>query len=477
MREKVLVFGSIFSIAPRIADLLKREFEVIEYEFEDACQSGRPEVSTVFTGELLSDALVLHRARWVVFTSESLLYISSSSVFDGLLNELMACKRLAGVSLAYVNIAEPIVVGERQCIQTLTGDSDYARRVSILSESLVGVADTVIDVVSVYTSEDDRWGQNFLRLLFDLSCDQSVEIRESGRLWEVFSADEVAGALIPRLSRPGAVRLTCGPYPGGLRAFCAAATLEFKGWLSGQNVTLPEHYGKQNESNTPLGHESRGSGLPAVIRQSRCAVNYLYRKDPSATFGVETIADFRNKLGNALSRSIPREVVAGANMVLPVPETGRIYAQGLAKTLGLPYVEAIYKSDLMRSFDIESSDVRREFLYSRLTVVPGLVTGKSVIVVDEAIFTGATLKVVSRLLRDGGARSVYFAIPSPESRYSCKFNMQPKRALLADYVRNEDLPSYFDVQGVFFQEMDVFMKSIEQDGPQCVACFVQKGRL
>jgi amidophosphoribosyltransferase len=163
-------------------------------------------------------------------------------------------------------------------------------------------------------------------------------------------------------------------------------------------------------------------------------------------------------------------------MIVPVPETGKIYAQGLAAALGLPYKEGIYKSDRKRSFDIESFDERREFLFSRLNVVPGLLMGKSVIVVDEAIFTGATLKVVSHLLQQAGVVRVYFAIPSPEARYECKFNMQPKRNLLSEYVRKDDLWSYFNVQAVYFQDDVTFIQSIEQDGPQCVACFIQRGR-
>lgn len=162
-------------------------------------------------------------------------------------------------------------------------------------------------------------------------------------------------------------------------------------------------------------------------------------------------------------------------MIIPVPETGKAYAQGLATALGLPYVEGLYKADRKRSFDIENFDERREFLFSRLNVVPDLLMGKSVIVVDEAIFTGATLKVVSYLLRQAGVRNVYFAIPSPEARYECKFNMQPKRNLLSEYVRKEALWSYFNVQAVFFQDDLAFIQSIEQDGPQCVACFIQRG--
>jgi amidophosphoribosyltransferase len=474
MREKVLIFGANFPIATRIADLVRRDFEVILYEFSASSESVQKQVSTEFTGEILSSALALHEARYVVFTSESLLYILSPSAFSGLLDEFRACKRLAGTYLAFVDIAEPIVAEAGRSIKVLQGDSDYGVRLALLREALVAVVDCVIQVQSVYTPEEDLWGQNFLRLLFDAKEVKPIEVRKSAGNWEAFSADEVARELVSRLGSAGTTRLSLGPYCGGLQAFCATATHEYTSWVASQTSVQSNKTPNLLASSVHRLEAPIHTGLHVVARQSHCSVNYLYRKAPEESFGTRNIAHFRKELGRALARSIPIEVVGSVDMIVPVPETGKIYAQGLAQSLCLPYVEAIYKADRKRSFDIESFDERREFLYSRLSVVPGLLEGKSVIVVDEAIFTGATLKVVSRLLWDEGALCVYFEIPSPEARYSCKFNMQPRRGLLSQYVRKEDLRSYFDVQGVFFQDEEVFIQSIDQDGPQCVACFIQR---
>jgi adenine/guanine phosphoribosyltransferase-like PRPP-binding protein len=475
MREKVLVFGANFPLATRIADLFRREFDVTTYNFSSFRDSGQVEVDTAFTGDLLSSALTSTGASYVLFTSESLLYVHSEAMLNGLLDELQACKRHAGIHLAYVDIAEPIVVGSGQVIHSFKSDSAYAKRLAILRESLTGVADSVLQVNSVYSPENDLWGQNFLHLLFDAKEGTTVEVVKSSSDWEPLSADEVAQTLVSRLNRAGTQHLSHGPYPGGLEAFCATVTAEFMHWSDVQIARWP-HVDANERSVVPQKSEPVQAGLHAVTRQARCAVNYLYRKAPEDAFGRRSIAQFRFELGNALARSIPQDVVASVDMIVPVPETGKIYAQGLASALGLPYEEVIYKSDRKRSFDIESFDERREFLFSRLNVVPGLLMGKSVIVVDEAIFTGATLKVVSHLLQQAGAVRVFFAIPSPEARYECKFNMQPKRNLLSEYVRKDDLWSYFNVQAVYFQDDVTFIHSIEQDGPQCVACFIQRGR-
>jgi len=475
MREKVIIFGANFPLATRIADLLRREFDVIQYNFSSVRESGQVKVNTVFTGNLLSSTLTSTGAGYVLFTSESLLYVNSETILTELLYELQACQQIAGIHLSYIEIAEPIVVGSGRVIQSLKGDSAYAKRLASLRESLTGVAVSVLEVNSVYSPENDLWGQNFLHLLFDGKGDKPVEVVKSSCDWEAHSADEVAQTLVSRMDSVGTQRMSHGPYPGGLEAFCATATAEFMHWSDVQIARRP-YVDVNQRSLLNKKSEHIQAGLHAVIRQVHCAVNYLYRKVPEDAFGRRSIAQFRFELGRSLAKSIPQDVVASVDMIVPVPETGKIYAQGLATALGLPYEEGIYKADRKRSFDIESFDERREFLFSRLNVVPGLLMGKSVIVVDEAIFTGATLKVVSHLLQHAGAVRVYFAIPSPEARYECKFNMQPKRNLLSDYVRKEDLWSYFNVQAVYFQHNEAFIHSIEQDGPQCVACFIQRGR-
>lgn len=475
MREKVLIFGSNFPLATRIADLVRREFEVILYEFSATSESGRTEVSTAFTGELLSDAIALHGPKYVVFTFESLLHIHSPIVLSGLLNEFITCKRQSPKTyIACVDIAEPIVAGPGRYIRVLQAENTYRERITLVRRALASLVDSVLQVQSVYTPEDDFWSPNFLHLLFEAKDDQPVEVCESVGDWEAIPADEVAQALISRLGHVGTTRLTRGAYPGGLRAFCAAAALEYRRCFLSH--TLPLHTAADHDLATAnLKQLPIHVDLHAVARQTNCSLNYIYRKAPEAAFGFRSVASLREELGSALARSIPHEVADAMDVIVPVPETGKMYAKGLAKTLELPYVEAIRKADRKRSFDIESFDSRRAFLHSRLSVVPGLLAGKSLIVVDEAIFTGVTLKLVSRLLRDEGAKCIYFAIPSPEARFGCKFNMQPKRALLSEYVRKEELWSYFNVQGVFFQDEEVFIRTIEQYGPKCMACFIQRG--
>lgn len=474
MRDKVLIFGANFPLATRISDLIGREFDVIRYDFLSAYHSNRIELATIFTGDQLSEAVSHQCARHVILTSESLLYMHSEEQLSGLVTELKAYNRSPEVHLTYVEVAEPVIVESAEVIRRVKGDSIYSKRLAILGEALRTMPTLVLRVQSIYTAEDDAWNQNFLRLI--LSGTKGAEpicVDESDSHCDMLSADEVAESIVTNFGKVGILQLSNGPYPGGLGGFCEDTKAEFEYWLR-KPAMQQSGVGRSESAPLPRQKETTPSRLAIVTHQAHCAVNYLYRKSPENEFASRTVAQFRYDLGKVLAYSIPREVVADIDMVVPVPETGKIYARGLAESLRLPYVEAIHKTGRKRSFDIESFDDRRDFLFSRLAVSPTSVANKSMLVVDEAIFTGATLKVVSHLLWEAGAKSIYFAIPSPEARYQCIFNMLPKRSLLAEYVRKEDLWSYFNVQAVYFQDEETFAQSIGIDGPNCMACFIKK---
>ena len=92
-------------------------------------------------------------------------------------------------------------------------------------------------------------------------------------------------------------------------------------------------------------------------------------------------------------------------------------------------------------------------------------------IVDEAIFTGQTLKIVSNLIKNTHVKGVYLIIASPICKNRCKFNMQPDRELLCESVDVANLPHYFGVNGVFFNNIDTFTQILTSSGYDNVCCF------
>ena len=209
--------------------------------------------------------------------------------------------------------------------------------------------------------------------------------------------------------------------------------------------------------------------------QQNCSFDLIYRCDPYQISLNKSIASIRYNLGNDFRNELDNDIIDSIDYVVPVPETGKMYAQGLAEALNKPYLEAIYKRKrLGRSFDIQSVTERKKFIVNKLGLIPDLIKDKSIALVDEAIFTGATLKIVVELFQEYNVR-IHILIPSPECINQCQSNMQPSRAMLLEYVPRESLRSYFNVDSVTFISNKRFEKGVITNNDICTFCFNNKG--
>lgn len=224
----------------------------------------------------------------------------------------------------------------------------------------------------------------------------------------------------------------------------------------------------------PVCNDSGVDEQEVIKRQSRCVFQLIYELKAQDFFYEKRISEIRFQMGERLAKAVPHQVAAQLDCVCPVPKTGMYYAMGLAHGLKCSYVQALLKTGgEERSFQIANTDKRKQFLWTKLQPIKELIQGKTLAVVDEAIFTGATLKVVVEMLRECGAKGVYLCIPTPKCRSHCNYLMQPPRPMLLEYIRETMLEGYFNVDGIFFQDDDVFRQCImEIDGQMCSECFL-----
>ena len=212
-----------------------------------------------------------------------------------------------------------------------------------------------------------------------------------------------------------------------------------------------------------------------ALSQSKCSLNLIYRKNSNEIVKDNSVAYWRNNLGASLKSTIPTDIINSLDAIVPIPETGKYYAQGLASALDKPYIEAFYKrSEMGRSFDINNSAKRKQFITSKLGLIEDLVDSKTIGIVDEAIFTGSTLKVVSELLKHTQVNKVYFFIPSPPCISRCIYNLQPNRKMLCEDKSIDDLITYFNIDGIYFQSLDTFNNIITPAGFNPSCCFYEK---
>jgi len=151
-----------------------------------------------------------------------------------------------------------------------------------------------------------------------------------------------------------------------------------------------------------------------------CMFEYVYFSRPDSRLDGVSVHEARVRLGRILAQEAP----AKADLVIPVPDTSRTAASSYAKALGLPCEEGLIKNRYIgRTFIMPDQEGRKEAVRLKLNPVRELVMGKSVVLVDDSIVRGTTLKEIVALVRKAGARRVHLRITCPPIIAPCFYGV------------------------------------------------------
>ena len=102
------------------------------------------------------------------------------------------------------------------------------------------------------------------------------------------------------------------------------------------------------------------------------------------------------------------------DVVVPVPDSGRIAALEMARTLGVQYREGFVKNRYIgRTFIMPGQSVRKDSVRKKLNTIEGEFKDKNILIVDDSIVRGNTSKRIVEMARSAGAKSVFFASCAP----------------------------------------------------------------
>ena len=105
-------------------------------------------------------------------------------------------------------------------------------------------------------------------------------------------------------------------------------------------------------------------------------------------------------------------------VVSAVPDTSVPAAEAYAAALKLPYVSAIVKNRYIgRTFMQPTQASRKNSLRLKHTMLPELITGKNLVIIDDSIVRGNTLPRLDELAKSVGAKTLTVLIASPPIRF------------------------------------------------------------
>lgn len=198
-----------------------------------------------------------------------------------------------------------------------------------------------------------------------------------------------------------------------------------------------------------------------------CMFEYVYFARPDSCIDGESVYKVRVSLGRMLAAESPVK----ADLVVPVPDTSRIAASSLAKSLGIPCEEGLIKNRYIgRTFIMPNQKTRANAVSMKLNPVREIVGGKSVILVDDSIVRGTTLREIIGLVRSAGAKEIHVRITCPPIIAPCFYgvDMSTYKELIADKKTVDGIRREIGADTLAYLSLEGLGKAIGL--PICAAC-------
>jgi amidophosphoribosyltransferase len=202
-----------------------------------------------------------------------------------------------------------------------------------------------------------------------------------------------------------------------------------------------------------------------------CLFEFVYLARPDTSISGRGVQAVRVETG----RRLAREHAVDADLVIPVPESGRYAAIGYAQESGIPFAEGLVKNAYVgRTFIQPSQSIRQLGIRLKLNPLRDVIAGQRLIVVDDSIVRGNTQRALVRMLREAGAREVHVRISSPPVKWPCFYGIDfaSRAELIANGLSVEEICTSIGADSLAFVDIDELIDAttVEKD-KLCRACF------
>jgi len=207
-----------------------------------------------------------------------------------------------------------------------------------------------------------------------------------------------------------------------------------------------------------------------------CIFEYVYFARPDSNVEGRNVYGVRKRIGEELAKESP----VGADLVVPVPDSGTPAAIGFAQESGIPFELGIIRNHYVgRTFIQPSAEIRHMGVKLKHNANRAQIEGKRIVLVDDSIVRGTTSQKIVQMMREAGAKEVHMRIASPPTMSSCFYGVDtPEKAkLLASRMSVEEMAEFIRVDSLSFLSIDGLYRAVNEPGrnngcPQfCDACF------
>jgi len=217
-------------------------------------------------------------------------------------------------------------------------------------------------------------------------------------------------------------------------------------------------------------HPSLRAAREGRESSAHCVFEFVYFSRPDSTSFGHRVYDVRKRIGAVLAEGEEVE----ADVVVPVPDSSNAIALGYAQRSGLPFEFGLIRNHYIGRTFISGDKARRDDgVKHKFNPQRSVFEGKRVILIDDSIVRGTTLRKIARMVRGAGATEVHIRIGSPITRYSCFYGVDTPTSeeLIGNRLDAGAIRAHLTADSLRYLTVDELRSCVDGPDRYCFACF------
>ncbi len=206
-------------------------------------------------------------------------------------------------------------------------------------------------------------------------------------------------------------------------------------------------------------------------KEAHCIFEYIYFSRPDSFVFGENVDKIRRRLGHQLAKEHP---APDADFVMGVPDSATTAALGYSEGSGIRYDIGLIRNHYVgRTFILPEQSGRDFGVRIKFNPVKGVIKNKKIVIVDDSIVRGTTMRKIIRLIRDAGPKEIHLRISSPPITNPCFYgiDMPDRKKLIGSEKKVEEIRRFIGADTLGYLSIEGMLSVVKRKSNFCKACF------
>ena len=197
-----------------------------------------------------------------------------------------------------------------------------------------------------------------------------------------------------------------------------------------------------------------------------CLFEYVYFARPDSVIDGVSVYQARQNMGVKLAEKIKKHIPdEDIDVVIPIPESSITSGTKVAECLNKEVIYGFVKNRYIgRTFIMPEQDMRRRSVRRKLNPINDEFKNKNVLLVDDSIVRGTTMKEIVAMCYKSGAKKVSVASSSSEVKFPNVYgiDMPAKSELIASNRSLEEIKEFIGCDNLVYQDLSDLIDSVTE---------------